>query len=114
MIWLIGCKGMLGSEIARQFAQNTVPFIGTDREVDITDPAALEQFVQQQNERITWIVNCSAYTAVDKAEDDRELAAKLNEDGPRNIASVAQKNGARLIHISTDYASTCFIRCSII
>jgi dTDP-4-dehydrorhamnose reductase len=103
MIWLIGCKGMLGTEIARQFAQNNIPFIGTDREVDITDPAALEQFVQQQKDSITWIVNCSAYTAVDKAEDDRELAAKLNEDGPRNIASVAKKAGARLIHISTDY-----------
>ncbi|MFA6857855.1 MAG: dTDP-4-dehydrorhamnose reductase [Treponema sp.] len=99
----MGCKGMLGTEIARQFAQNNVPFIGTDREVDITDPAALEQFVRQQKERITWIVNCSAYTAVDKAEDDSELAAKLNEDGPRNIASVAKKAGARLIHISTDY-----------
>ena len=103
MIWLIGCKGMLGTEIARQFAQNNSKFIGTDREVDITDPAALEQFVQQQKDSITWIVNCSAYTAVDKAEDDRELAAKLNEDGPRNIASVAKKAGARLIHISTDY-----------
>jgi dTDP-4-dehydrorhamnose reductase len=103
MIWLIGCKGMLGTEIARQFEQNGIPFTGTDREVDITDPAALDQFARSQKEHITWIVNCSAYTAVDKAEDDRELATKLNEDGPRNIASVAKKTGARFIHISTDY-----------
>ncbi len=52
---------------------------------------------------MTWIINCAAYTAVDKAESDIELAHKLNVEGPENIAKVAKKYGAKLIHISTDY-----------
>lgn len=108
MIWLIGANGMLGTETGRQLAQNKLSWVGTDRNVDITDPAALETFADGQNKKnqsdtIAWIINCSAYTAVDKAEDDRELAQKLNEDGPRNIARVAKKIGAKMIHISTDY-----------
>ncbi len=108
MIWLIGANGMLGTETGRQLTQNKLAWVGTDRNVDITNPVLLEQFANEQNsknhaDKIAWIINCSAYTAVDKAEDDKELAQKLNEDGPRNIASVAKKIGAKLIHISTDY-----------
>lgn len=101
MIWLIGCKGMLGTEVARQLKENNIDFVGTDIDVDITNVDALEQFAQGKS--IDWIINCSAYTAVDKAESDAAFAAKLNEDGPRNIASVAKKIGATMIHISTDY-----------
>lgn len=116
MIWLIGNKGMLGSEIQKQLSENKLPFVGTDREVDITSPEALETFasgvdtssyfpsdIPRSQRKIKWIINCSAYTNVDKAEEDTELAAKLNRDGPCNIARVARKLGAKLIHISTDY-----------
>jgi len=117
MIWLIGCNGMLGQEVAKQLKDQKIPFIGTDREVDITDPVALEDF-EKKNEtssyfpssnlghtekQIKWVINCSAYTNVDKAEEEPELAAKLNCEGPRNIARLCRKIGARLIHISTDY-----------
>lgn len=101
MIWLIGCKGMLGTEIARQLTENEIDFTGTDIDVDITSPEALESFAFGKD--ISYIINCSAYTAVDKAESDAELAKKLNEDGPENIASLAKKINARMIHISTDY-----------
>lgn len=101
MIWLIGCKGMLGTEVARQLTENKIDFVGTDIDVDITNVSALESFAQGKS--IDWIINCSAYTAVDKAESDAAFAAKLNEDGPRNIATVAKKIGATMIHISTDY-----------
>ena len=101
MIWLIGCKGMLGTEIARQLTENEIDFTGTDIDVDITSPEALESFAVGKD--ISYIINCSAYTAVDKAESDEELAKKLNEDGPENIASLAKKINARMIHISTDY-----------
>lgn len=108
---------MLGSEIALQLKENKIPFIGTDREVDITDINQLEKFVKEvetasyfhsetlnRSERqIKWIINCSAYTNVEKAEEDTELAAKLNEQGPRNIARISRTIGAKLIHISTDY-----------
>lgn len=116
MIWLIGNKGMLGSEIAKQLTENKLPFCGTDREVDITNPQALEDFASsvetssyfpsslpRQERRIKWIINCSAYTNVDKAEEDIELAEKLNASGALNIARIARKIGAKLIHISTDY-----------
>ncbi|ULQ59871.1 dTDP-4-dehydrorhamnose reductase [Brucepastera parasyntrophica] len=105
MIWLIGNRGMLGSEIAGVFEKNGIPFIGTDREIDITDLNALESFAQTQKEiqPISWIINCAAYTAVDMAEDDAVLCRKLNDEGPSNIAYLADKTGARLIHFSTDY-----------
>ena len=54
-------------------------------------------------EKITWVVNCAAYTQVDKAEQEAEKAKRTNEDGARNIARVARKIGAKLIHISSDY-----------
>ena len=101
MIWVIGYKGMLGSEICRQLAEKNIQFVRTDIDVDITDFKALLEFARVWS--VKWIINCAAYTAVDKAESDVELAKKLNEDGPANIARVADMMGARLIHISTDY-----------
>ena len=119
MIWLIGCNGMLGTELGRQLTANGFNWVGSDRDVDITDPVALENFADSHDSsagttgntaasgnipgKITWIINCAAYTAVDKAESDVELCKKLNEDGPRNIARAARHVGAKLIHISTDY-----------
>lgn len=102
MIWLIGSKGMLASEIALQMKENNIPFIGTDAEVDITNEDALFSFIDEHDE-IDWIINCAAYTAVDKQEDDAERAELLNAIGPKNIAEAARYNGAKLIHISTDY-----------
>ena len=101
MVWLIGCKGMLGNEIVRQLTENKIEFVGTDIDVDITNPQALAAFVK--GKKITYIINCSAYTAVDKAESDADFAKKLNEDGPRNIANLANQIHAKMIHISTDY-----------
>lgn len=117
MIWLIGCNGMLGREVARQLKENNLSFVGTDKEVDITNPDALDAYqknlmtsfysldskLPESEKSISWIINCSAYTNVDKAEEDTELAAILNAEGPLNIARVARKLGAKLIHISTDY-----------
>ncbi len=114
MIWLIGCKGMLGSEVGRQLDEIKAHWIGTDKEVDITDPQALIAFeksvetssyldASNTDKHIKWIINCSAYTNVDKAEEDVELANKLNNEGALNIARTARSIGAKLIHISTDY-----------
>ena len=102
MVWLIGKNGMLGSEIARQLENTNIPFVGTDREVDITNRQELEAFAAS-NPGITWVVNCAAYTAVEKAETEPELAEKLNATGAGNIAAVAHSVGAGMIHISTDY-----------
>ena len=116
MIWLIGCKGMLGSEVAKQLDEKKLAWVGTDREVDITDPQALLDFTNKietaayfpselshNDRKIQWIINCSGYTNVEKAEEETELSEKLNVNGPLNIARTARSIGAKLIHISTDY-----------
>jgi len=103
MIWVIGNKGMLGTELSKRLERAALPFVGTGREVDITDFSALVDFVQKQSQPVTWIINCAAYTAVDKAEEDRENCRLVNADGSGNIARVAGKTGAMLTHISTDY-----------
>ena len=101
MVWLVGNKGMLGTELSLLLEKSGISFIGTDREVDITDLAALKNFTQAHP--VSWIINCAAYTSVDRAEDDKENSRLLNTKGPQNIAAQASKTGARLIHISTDY-----------
>lgn len=101
MIWVIGNKGMLGTELVNLFDNNHVHYAGTDREVSILDPPPLRNFVENKN--IEWIINCAAYTAVDKAEDDSELCHALNAQGPENLGRLAQEIGARVLHISTDY-----------
>ncbi len=100
-VWLVGCRGMLGRELAETLVASGVPYVGTDCECDITDPAALEAFAQGR--RFGWIVNAAAYTAVDKAEDEQELAWRLNALGAGNLARAAAACGARMLHISTDY-----------
>jgi dTDP-4-dehydrorhamnose reductase len=101
VIWLIGNKGMLGTELSELLSSEKIGFVGTDRDVSILDPAALAAFAA--GKRIDWIVNCAAYTAVDKAEDEPDLARELNALGPENIGKAARAIGARVLHISTDY-----------
>ena len=101
MIWLIGNKGMLGTELSNLLSSRGMPFVGTDREVSILDPAALSAFAAGKG--IGCIVNCAAYTAVDKAETEEDLARRLNADGPENIGRLAASIGARVVHVSTDY-----------
>lgn len=116
MIWVIGYKGMLGTEVVKQLQEKKLPWIGTDIEVDISDYNALEKFTKSietasyfpsqlsRNERqINWVINCAAYTNVSKAEEEYEQAEKINTLGSTNIARICRKIGAKLIHISTDY-----------
>jgi dTDP-4-dehydrorhamnose reductase len=102
-ILITGANGQLGNSIRKIAA--TYPschFLFTDvPEVDITDITLLEQLIQTNN--IQAVINCAAYTAVDKAETDIELAQKINMDGPRNLATAAKKANIKLIHVSTDY-----------
>jgi len=101
MIWLIGNKGMLGQELSDILVRERVGFTGTDREVDIRIVDTLRDYVK--NKKIDWIINCSAYTAVDKAEEEEDVARSINALGAGNIAKLANEIGAKMIHISTDY-----------
>jgi dTDP-4-dehydrorhamnose reductase len=77
-------------------------YIFTDvAELDICNKQALESFVTEN--AVDAIINCAAYTAVDKAEDDVELCYKINRDAVRNIAEVAANHDLKVIHVSTDY-----------
>jgi len=97
---------MLGTELSLLLKKFGFSFVGTNCEVDITNLTVLENFIHTQQSKkqpINWIINCAAYTAVDKAEDEIEKCRKLNTTGAGNIASCANNIDAKLIHISTDY-----------
>lgn len=103
-ILVTGANGQLGSELKRatEGHEANLNFIFTDvDELDITNLQAVEQFVKDNN--IKYIINCAAYTAVDRAEDDIDLCYKINKDAVRNLAIAATNNEAKVIHISTDY-----------
>ncbi len=94
MLLITGAQGQLGSELKPFFPHA----IFTSRnDLDITDEVALQNFVKKHS--ITEIINCAAYTAVDKAEDDVENCWKVNALAPKLLA----QTGAKLLHISTDY-----------
>ncbi len=103
MIWLVGNRGMLGREVESLLARERLMSVGTDREIDITDEEAVQSFLRNSQTPIEWIINCAAYTAVDRAEEEPNTAYLINVDGPRNLARVAEEAGATLLHISTDY-----------
>ena len=102
-ILITGCNGQLGNEMQlqeKEHPQHT--FFNTDvQELDITDQQAVGQFVND-NQR-DGIVNCAAYTAVDKAEDNEELARLLNSVAPAYLAAAVERRGGWLVQISTDY-----------
>jgi dTDP-4-dehydrorhamnose reductase len=101
IIWLVGNRGMLGTEVHRRLQAYKLEHVATDLDVDITDRQALIEFSGPL--ALSWIVNCSAYTAVDRAEDEPEQAFRINAEGVRNLALAARLKKARLLHISTDY-----------
>lgn len=100
-ILITGANGMLAKEVKEKFAiENEI--ITTDvAELDITNEEAVLEYVT--NLKPDYIINCAAFTAVDKAEECYELADKINGDGPTNLAKAAKKAGAKLVHVSTDY-----------
>ena len=101
-ILVTGANGQLGNEMRILGAASANKYIYTDvAELDITDAAAVEAFVQSG--KIDVIVNCAAYTNVEKAEEDEQTAYKLNCTAVANLAAAAAKHDAVLIHVSTDY-----------
>ena len=103
-ILLVGAQGQVGQELAKTFAE--LPALGTmiavDRQsLDLTDLEAIAHKVTTLSP--TLIINAAAYTAVDKAESEPELAYRINAEAPRVLAESAAKCGAALVHISTDY-----------
>ena len=102
-ILVTGCNGQLGNEM--QLLEKHHPehnYFNTDvNELDITDEQAIQAFVEAN--AIDGIVNCAAYTAVDRAETDQQLATKLNAEAPAYLAQAIEQRKGWFIQISTDY-----------
>ena len=102
MILVTGSAGQLGGDVCAELKRRGLPFIPTDyKELDITDEKQAERFFLEN--KIDCVINCAAYTAVDKAETDREKCMAINRDGCRSLAKYSKKAGAEIISVSTDY-----------
>lgn len=111
-IIVTGCNGQLGIAVNKLLGEDDQyclvntdvldpGFVNVDKLLDITNIEEVEQFVSEVKPYA--VINCAAYTAVDAAETHLDLNYKINALGPRNLAIAAEKYGAKLIHISTDY-----------
>lgn len=103
-ILVTGANGQLGSElreIAKREEKNLNFFFSDLPDLDITDKASVEAILREKECR--FIVNCAAYTNVDRAEEEPALASKINCDGVRSLAEAAKACACTLIHVSTDY-----------
>jgi dTDP-4-dehydrorhamnose reductase len=113
-VLITGANGQLGSQIINIIKKGkselgeipneikNAEIIATDSDnLDITSLDSLNEYFMQNT--VDVVVNCAAYTNVDKCETDEDAAFKVNSIGPRNLAIVCEKNGVKLIHVSTDY-----------
>lgn len=102
-ILVTGANGQLGNSIrllAKHYPQYNFLFTDVDT-LDITDPQAVGKAIKDN--QVDYVVNCAAYTAVDKAEDNEELCRRLNSYAVGLLGKAAHEAGAKMIHISTDY-----------
>ncbi|WP_026494087.1 dTDP-4-dehydrorhamnose reductase [Butyrivibrio sp. XPD2006] len=107
-IIVTGCNGQLGRAINKELPRDKYELINTDVfqgegiiPLDITNVDAVVDLARKTKASV--IINCAAYTAVDKQESDIDLSYKINAIGPRNLAIAATEVGAKLVHVSTDY-----------
>ena len=101
-ILVTGVKGQLGYDVCKVLTARGIDHRGVDiEEFDITDAEAVESYLKVYAP--DGVIHCSAWTAVDKAEDEPEKVALVNTQGPRNIARVCREMGAKMLYISTDY-----------
>lgn len=100
---ITGANGQLGRAVNALYKdREDIVCVNTDvEELDITNLEEVQAFVER--EKPYAIINCAAYTAVDACEDCEDLAFRVNAIGPRNLAIAAEVNGAKMMHISTDY-----------
>ena len=99
---ITGANGQLGSALRRLLAGGPLSADFTDvADLDLTDAAAVEQALRERSPRA--VINCAAYTAVDKAEAHEEAARAVNETAVGVLAAACQATGAALVHVSTDY-----------
>ena len=102
MILVTGITGQLGFDVVKELKTRGAEVIGTTRkEIDLTSEAGAKNFILDKKPEV--VIHCAAYTAVDKAESEAELALTVNGFGTRWIAEACREVGAKMIYISTDY-----------
>lgn len=101
-VLVTGAHGQLGSDVVARLTARGFETIGAGKEdFDITDKEAVVRFFEK--EKPGAVIHCAAYTAVDRAEKERELCREINVEGSGNIAAAAQNIGAKMLYVSTDY-----------
>lgn len=102
-IVVLGASGQLGSCLKKVAVEKNITEISFPSEQDgnILDEGLLDKLFTA--EKPSFVINCAAYTAVDKAEDEQDICRKVNRDGAANIARASAAHGATLVHISTDF-----------
>lgn len=101
-VLLTGANGQLGFDVIKRLQLENIECQGIDREdVDITNDREVKSFVENYSPDV--VVHCAAYTAVDKAEEEKELCYRVNALGTRYIAEACKRIGAKMVYISTDY-----------
>ena len=101
-VMVTGITGQLGFDVMRELAKKNIEAIGAARkDFDLTDGGSMKNFIERHKPDA--IIHCAAYTAVDKAEDESELATEINARAVERLATIARDIDAKLLHISTDY-----------
>ena len=101
-VLVTGVNGQLGYDVVKELKSRGIECIGTDMaDFDITDKTATAEFIKNYNPDA--VVHCAAYTAVDRAEDDRETCFRVNVSGSENIAIACREIDAKMLYVSTDY-----------
>ena len=101
-VMVTGITGQLGFDVMRELAKKNIEAIGAARkDFDLTDAAGMRSFIEKHKPDA--IIHCAAYTAVDKAEDEPDLAMAINAQAVKAIAEISRELDIKLIHVSTDY-----------
>lgn len=101
-VLVTGSDGQLGYDVVKRLDKRSIEYLATDKdELDITNAAQTNDIIVKFDPDV--VVHCAAYTAVDKAEDEKELCYNINVLGTRYVAGACKNIGAKMLYISTDY-----------
>jgi len=101
-VLVTGANGQLGYDVIKRLKKSGIECLGTDRDsMDLTNEGQVKRVIRDYNPNI--VIQCAAYTAVDKAEDEKELCYAVNVLGTRYVAEVCKELNAKMVYISTDY-----------
>lgn len=101
-VLVTGANGQLGYDVIKRLDSEGIEYLGTDRDsLDITNEEQVKKVISDYNADV--VIHCAAYTAVDKAEDEKELCYSINVLGTKYVAEACKETNAKMVYISTDY-----------